>query len=153
MEINREFLRAVNPALEELRARIGVDFVVFGSAPLYLFGVLEFAGLETLHDLDVAVGAGFAPTPDMEKVWFHDDPRQPLYKLRLSRLTADIGPAWPGREAIYARIFREAIEAGGFRFANLAITREWKDLMVKEYGREKDRLYLEKLEAFLAKER
>lgn len=153
MEINRKFLEAITPALIELETKIGKDFVVFGSAPLYLFGVLEFDGLDVLNDLDVAAGGSFMATPDMEKVLFHDNSHQPLYKIRLGGLGIDIGPVWPGREAFYARIFRDASEAGGFRFASLETVREWKELMVKEYGRQKNRDYLERLEAFQKAER
>lgn len=148
MEIDRKFLKVLTPALEELKAKIGADFVVFGSAPLYLYRVLEFEGPESLHDLDITAGEGFMPSPEMERVLFHDDSDQPLYKIRLGGLDVDIGPVWPGREYLYRKIFAEAVEVDGFRFASLEMVRVWKEQMVEEYSREKDKKYLEMIDDF-----
>lgn len=151
MEINHKFLEAVSPVLSELREKLGCDFVVFGSAPLYLLGVVGFRGLEDLNDLDIAVGDDFAPTEEMREVLFHDNPAQKFYKLSAGGINVDIGTVWPGREKIYEKIFSNAFEYGGFRFASLNVVRGWKEMMVREYGREKDKAYLEKIRQFQAR--
>jgi ribosomal protein S18 acetylase RimI-like enzyme len=119
MQINRKFWRALSPALSELKQKINCDFVVFGSAPLYLWGVLPFEKAADLNDLDIAVGDDFVPPEEMQEVLFHDDPRQKLYKISIRGVNVDIGAAWPGREKIYEKIFNSAIEVDGFKFAGL----------------------------------
>lgn len=148
MQMNQKFWQKIEPVLSELAGRIGTDFVVFGSAPLYLFGVLEFDESSGLNDLDIAVREGFAPPSEAREVLFHDDPKQKLYKIRLGGIDIDIGSAWPGREKIYAEIFVSCCEVGNFKVASLAVVRKWKEMMVTEYGREKDKVHLAKLAEF-----
>lgn len=148
MEINQRFLEIVSPILSELREKIGCDFVVFGSAPLYLLGVVDFDKTKGINDLDVAVGEDFVPSAEMREVLFHDDPAQKLYKIDIGGINIDIGPAWPSRERIYEKTFSSAFECGGFRFASLNVVKQWKEVMVREYGREKDKVYLEKIRQF-----
>ncbi len=136
------------PVLSELRKKIGCDFVVFGSAPLYLLGVVGYDKAAGINDLDVAVGEDFAPGEEMREVLFHDNPMQKLYKLDIGGIPVGIGPVWPGREKIYEKIFSNAFECGGFRFASLNVIRQWKEMMAREYGREKDKAYLEKIRQF-----
>lgn len=148
MQINRKFLGILLPILSELKEKMTCDFVVFGSAPLYLLGVLDFSKLENINDLDIAVGDDFIPSGETQEVLFHDDPRQRFYKIEIGGINIDIGPAWPGRERIYEKIFSSAFEVEGFRFASLNVVKEWKEIMVQEYGREKDQCYLEKIYEF-----
>ena len=51
--MNQEFFNKIKPVLIKLEEKIGSDFVIFGSVPLYLIGVLEFDG--EFNDLDIAV--------------------------------------------------------------------------------------------------
>jgi hypothetical protein len=153
MQINQKFLESIWPVLRALQEKIGSDFVVFGSAPLYLYGVLEFTGGEKLNDLDVVAGNGFTAGGEFQEVLFQDDSRQKLYKMQLQDVSIDIGLAWPRWEEIHARIFREAQAVDGFKFASLEVIKEWKERMVKEYGREKDCRYLEKIRSFQQTER
>jgi len=148
MQINQKFWECLSPVLSELKQKINCDFVVFGSTPLYLLGVLDFERIENLNDIDIAVGDDFVSSEEMQEVYFHDEPNQKLYKILIQGINVDIGPAWPGREDIYDKIFRDSFEVGGFKFASLNTVREWKELMVKEYGREKDRNHLEKIKDF-----
>ncbi|MDP2951156.1 MAG: hypothetical protein Q8N55_02105 [bacterium] len=145
MKINQDFLKAILPTLLELKNKLKGDFVVFGSAPLYLLGILEF---KKLNDLDIAIKDEFAIPKEAELVIFANDQRQKLYKLQIGDIKVDIGPAWPGREDIFKRIFQNPTIISGIKFANLGIVQEWKELMVKEYGREKDKEHLEKIRKY-----
>lgn len=152
MEINRVFLNTILPVLAELGKKINCDFVVFGSAPLYLFKVLDFKDGEKINDLDLVVGDDFMPNKyDFEIVFFHDNPEQKFYKINIQGINIDIGSAWSGRERIYGKIFQSPFEFSGFKFANLSVIREWKELMVREYGREKDKRYLEMIQEYVRK--
>lgn len=148
MQINRKFWEALSPALSELKRKINCDFVIFGSAPLYLWGVLPFEKAADLNDLDIAVGDDFMPEGEMREVLFHNDPRQKLYKISIRGINVDIGAAWPGREKIYEKIFNSAVEVEGFKFASLDVVREWKEMMIEEYGREKDRNHLAEIREY-----
>jgi len=148
MEINKEFLKIILPVLEELKNKLKGDFVVFGSTPLYLFGVLEF---KELHDIDIAVRDESIIPSGAKLILFADNPKQRLYKFRVKDINIDIGSAWPGQEEIFNRIFQDPIIIEGIKFANLDIIREWKELMVKEYDRQKDKDHLEKIKIFKEK--
>lgn len=148
MQINRKVWEALSPALSELKRKINCDFVVFGSASLYLWGVLPFEIAADLNDLDIAVGDDFVPFGEMREVLFHNDPRQKLYKISTQGINIDIGAAWPGREKIYEKIFNSAVEVEGFKFAGLDVVREWKEMMIEEYGREKDRNHLARIQEY-----
>lgn len=148
MEINRKFLKSIRPILKELKERLSCDFVVFGSAPLYLAGVLDFGGRKDLNDLDIVLrDEAFIPE-DAERVLFHNDPRQAIYKLKVKGVPVDMGAPWPGRKRIHKRIFKDPIIVEGFKFANLEVVRQWKELMVKEYDRDKDRTFLKKMKEY-----
>jgi GNAT superfamily N-acetyltransferase len=151
MEINRVFLENILPVLMELKKKIDCDFVVFGSAPLYLFKVLDLKDVEKINDLDIIVGDDFVPDDDFQVVFFHNNPEQKFYKINIQGINIDIGSAWPGREKIYGKIFQSPFKFSGFKFANLSVIREWKGLMVREYGREKDKRYLEMIQEYVRK--
>jgi len=147
MNINKEFLKIVLPVLTELKQKLKGDFIVFGSAPLYLFGILEF---KELNDLDIAVKDESIIPSEAKLVIFENNPKQKLYKLQLGDIKVDIGPAWPGRETIFDQMFQNPIIIEGIKFANLDVVQEWKELMVKEYGRQKDKEHLEKIKSHKA---
>jgi len=148
MQINQKFWQKIEPALAQLADMIGPDFVVFGSAPLYLLEVLDFDGTSDFNDLDIAVREGFVAPAGAREVLFHNDPRQKLHKMHLGGIDIDIGSAWPGREEIYTHIFVSYYEIRGFKFASLPVVKEWKKMMVREYGREKDQSHLAKIAEF-----
>ncbi len=68
MKINQEFFNYIKPYLIKFREKIGDDFVVFGSAPLYLLGVVKFDG--EINDLDISVKDLLKITNDFEEVTF-----------------------------------------------------------------------------------
>jgi len=148
MKINQFFLEKISPILTELKQKIGTDFVVFGSAPLYLFGVLEFAEETKINDLDIAIKNERDIPKEAQVVFFHNDPKQKFYKLLIKNVNVDIGTAWPGQERYFKKIFKNPVIIKGFKFANLSICQEWKELMVKKYDREKDKYYLSKIQEF-----
>lgn len=55
MDINQKFLKAIKPPLEILRQKMRGEFVIFGSSPLYLLGILKFKGIGAFNDLDIAI--------------------------------------------------------------------------------------------------
>ncbi|MFZ4648307.1 MAG: hypothetical protein ACOYMB_01580 [Patescibacteria group bacterium] len=142
MQINQAFLEYIEPYLIKLREKIG-DFVVFGSAPLYLYGVVEFNG--QINDLDVYVEDEKMIPSDAQKVTFHKDNQQNLYKIIIDDLDVDIGGYWPGYGGILTRINSGPYIINSFKFANLDIVEEWKKEMVRKYDRQKDKDYLEKI--------
>ena len=148
MQINQDFFNKIHPTLLGLKEVLGVDFVIFGSAPLYLIGVLDFQPETALNDIDIAVQNENDIPKDARVVLFHDDPNQKLYKLSINNVTIDIGYAWSGQEEYFKKIFINPIIVESFKFANLDICEEWKELMVKKYNREKDKYYLEKIREF-----
>ncbi len=149
MTINQKFLGRVEQVLGELKEKLKSDFVVFGSAPLYLLGVLEFK--EDFNDLDIAIrDLSFVPK-DAKQVCFRGDPNQKLYKIKIKDIFVDIGSAWPGQEEIFEKIFTNPIVVKGFKFANLDVCEEWKESIVKKYGREKDKIHLQKIKEYKLK--
>jgi hypothetical protein len=148
MNVNQEFFNKIRPTLLELEKIIGPNFVIFGSAPLYLLGVLDFNQETTFNDIDIAVQSEKEIPKNAEVVLFHDDPNQKLFKLSINNINTDIGYAWPGQEKYFKKIFKDPIIVDDFKFANLNICQEWKGLMVEKYNREKDRYYLQKIKEF-----
>lgn len=145
MDINKKFLKVVLPVLKELQQQLKGDFVVFGSAPLYLFSILEF---KELNDLDIAVKDKAIIPSEARLVIFEDNPKQKLYKLQIGNIKVDIGPAWPGRENIFNRIFQNPVVIDDIKFANLDAVQEWKKLMIKEYNRQKDKDHLKRIKTY-----
>ncbi|MDD5738721.1 MAG: hypothetical protein PHY72_02215 [Candidatus Pacebacteria bacterium] len=148
MRINQEFFNKIYPTLSELKKIIGPNFIIFGSAPLYLLGVLDFNQESRLNDIDIAIRDEEIVAPNAQIVLFHEDPRQKLYKLSINNINVDIGGPWPGQEEYFEKIFKDPVIVDGFKFANLNICQEWKELMVGKYNREKDRYYLQKIKEF-----
>jgi len=147
MNINKDFYNYIKPILIKLREKIGNDFVVFGSAPLYLFGVVKFN--DKINDLDVfSKDISIIPI-DAKEVIFHGDKNQKLYKILIDDMEVDIGFAWPGYVNIFEKIYENPVVIDDFKFANLDAVKEWKKMMVKKYDRKKDEKYLQKIEEYL----
>lgn len=125
---------------------MGNNFVVFGSAPLYLYGVVEFTG--RINDLDVFVEDLAIIPSDAEVVTFHKNLDQKLYKITVNDLEVDIGSHWPGYEDFLSGMKTDFVIVEGFKFASLDIVEGWKTEMVKRYDRQKDKDYLAKIKAF-----
>jgi hypothetical protein len=150
MIFNRQFLNSIEPVLSRLKTIFGDDFVVFGSAPLYLLDIIN-SGDKHLNDLDIAV-RDLRNIPDEAiKKTFQKNPDQILYQLKIDGVKIDIGTCWPGQEDFFARIFHDPIVANGYKFADLLVVKEWKEKMVKEYQREKDMEYLKRINDFLTR--
>jgi len=148
MEINRKFFKTISPVLFELQEKMKGDFVVFGSTPLYLFGVLEFKDPKRFNDLDLVVKDKSIIPPEAEVVFFRQDPKQKLYKIKIRNIEVDIGGLWSGRKKFFGKIFQNPVIVDGIKFANLNVVQEWKELMVKEYGQQKDKDHLKRIKAY-----
>lgn len=149
MEINQDFFNYIKPYLIKLRDKIGNDFIVFGSAPLYLLGVVDFSG--KINDLDVNVFNKSVVPSDAQEVTFHKNQDQKLYKIFIDDMGVDIGISWPGYGDFLDKIRSNPVIVDGFKFANLDIVEDWKKEMVKRYDRQKDKDYLVKIQAFREK--
>lgn len=146
MAINQEFYDYIKPYLVKLSEQVGEGFVVFGSAPLYLLGVVPFVG--RINDLDVVLLDEAVIPPDVQTVTFHHDPSQKLYKIYIDDLEVDMGVRWPGYEDFTDKIKSDPIVIDGFKFASLEVVEAWKWEMVERYDRQKDKDYLEKILEF-----
>lgn len=151
MFIKEEFFDRIESVLVELKEKLKSDFVVFGSGPLYLLGVLELNKDSDFNDLDIAVRDASAIIKEAKTVYFRGDPNQKLYKIKIKGIDVDIGSAWPGQEEIFEKIFEDPVVVKGFKFANLDVCQKWKELMVEKYNREKDKLHLEKIKEYRLK--
>jgi len=152
MNINHKFFEAIKPILNELKQKIGDGFVVFGSSPLYLLGVLPFDDLGDLNDLDLALEENVRIPEEAKQVTFQGNPDQKLYKLTIDGVEVDMGKIWPGQEDYFYKLFENPILVDGFKFANLNISKEWKEKMIEKYGRQKDKEFLEKIDQFLSRQ-
>ena len=149
MKINKTFFNEIEPILIQIKEKIGNDFVVFGSAPLYLLGVVDYN--KKINDLDIAVkDKGIIPKEAKEST-FQKDPDQKLYKIIINNMEIDIGTCWKGQEDYFYKLFEDPIEINGFKFVNLKITEEWKKVMVDKYDREKDKIHVEKIKNYKIK--
>jgi len=146
MEINQEFYDYIKPYLVKIQAKIGGDFVIFGSAPLYLLGVVKFDG--KINDLDISVKNSEDIPKDAQIVTFHKDQNQKFYKIVIDDIEVDMASLWPGQEYFFNKIHTNPVVIEEFKFANLEVVKEWKREMVKKYNRLKDKEYLEKIENF-----
>lgn len=144
--INQEFFNYLKPYLKKLKEQIGADFVVFGSTPLYLLGVVEFNG--KINDLDVCLKDISKVPKDTRKVTFQGQELQNFYKLKIDDMDVDIGGIWPGYEDFFDKIFTNPVVVDGFKFANLEVVKAFKEKMYQEYKREKDKKYLEKIKQY-----
>lgn len=146
MNINQDFFNYLRPYLIKLQQKIGSDFIIFGSAPLYLLSVVEFNG--EINDLDISV-KDISVIPDYaEKVTFQKNQNQIFYKIVIDDMEIDIASLWPGGDDFFNKIHSNPIVIDNFKFANLDIVEDWKKEMVKKYGRQKDKEYLEKIKKF-----
>jgi len=145
MKINNDFYNYIKPYLVKLQEKVG-DFVVFGSAPLYLLGIVKFTG--KINDLDVNLFNESQVPIDAQPVTFHKDENQKLFKIIIDDLEVDMGISWPGYGDFLERIRSNPIIIDGFKFANLDVVEEWKKEMVKRYDRQKDKDYLVKIEEY-----
>lgn len=148
MEINNEFYNAIKPTLIKLREKIGNEFVIFGSTPLYLIGVLEFKGLEQFNDLDIAIKEKSLIPPEAKKVTFQGNQNNNFYKITIDNINIDVGTYWPGQKKYFNKFFINPIIIDGFKFVNLSTIKEWKTLMVEQFNRKKDKKYLEKIQGY-----
>jgi len=146
MIINKKFLKIIKPILTQLKNKIGDDFIVFGSVPLYLFGVINFD--KSINDLDIAIKDKKVVPREAKEVTFQKNPNQKLYKFKIDNIEIDIGACWKGQESYFYKLFENPIEVEGFKFANLEILEEWKKIMVKKYNREKDKIFLKKIREY-----
>ncbi len=151
MNINKRFFNSIKPILIKLKKRIGNEFVIFGSAPLYLLGILKFKDLKNFNDIDIAIKDILIIPKEAETVMFQNNPNQKFYKIKIDNINIDIGPGWPGEERFFSKLFRNPINIEGFKFVNLDTTEEWKEYMYKKYNREKDKKYLEKIKKYKTK--
>jgi len=142
MNINQEFYNYIKPYLIKLKERVD-DFIVFGSAPLYLLGVVEFSG--KINDLDIYLFDESQVPADAQIVTFHKDQNQKLFKIFIDDMEVDMGVSWPSYGDFLERIRSNPIVIDGFKFANLDVVEEWKQEMVKRYDRQKDKDYLVKI--------
>jgi hypothetical protein len=145
-QINRDFYNYLKPYLVKLRQLIGDDWIVFGSAPLYLLGVVEFAG--KVNDLDVNLRDVLRIPVDAQVVTFQGNKEQRFHKIFIDDLEVDIGTAWPGFGGYMENIYEDPIVVDGFKFANLDIVEQWKEEMVRRYDRKKDKDYLVKINEY-----
>jgi hypothetical protein len=144
--MNEEFFKTIEPILIKLRDKIGDDFIVFGSALLYLLGVVEFDG--AINDLDITVRDVSIIPDEAAEITFHKE--QKLYQLKIDGIKVDIGTLWPGFEKYFKKIFEDPILYKGFKFANIDIVEDWKIEMVRLYDRQKDKEYLKKIKDYRA---
>lgn len=144
--MNYEFYNYLKPYLIKLQEVIGNDFVVFGSAPLYLYGVVPFVG--KINDLDVFTKDESIIPSNAQVVTFHKNINQKMYKISIDDLVVDIGPSWLGYEEYINKYYTDPIVVDGFKFANLNVIEEWKREMVNKYDRQKDRDYLQAIREF-----
>ena len=149
MEIDYIFFNKIKPILTKLKNKIGDDFIIFGSATLYLLKVVDYN--ENINDIDIAVKNKNIIPKDAKKVLFRNDPNQELYKLTIDNIKVDIGSVWKGQEDYFHKLFDSPIEVDGFKFVNLKTLEEWKEKTFKKYGREKDGKYLEKIQEYKKK--
>ncbi len=120
--------------------------MVFGSAPLYLLGVVDFK--KGFNDLDISIRDIANIPSSAQVVAFHNNPAQKFYKIKIDGMNIDIASSWPGYEEFFEKIFTQPIILEGFKFANLDIVEEFKNEMVKKYNRQKNKDYLEKIKQF-----
>lgn len=140
------FFEYLQPYLLKLKERVGDNFVVFGSAPLYLYGIVKFDG--KINDLDISLKDTKDIPNDAQIVTFHKDKNQLFYKITINDLNIDMCSLWSGYEYYFNKIHSDPVVINGFKFANIDIIREWKELMVNKYNRQKDIDYLEKINNF-----
>jgi hypothetical protein len=146
MKINQDFFNYIKPYLVKIREKVGDNFVVFGSAPLYLLGVIKFNG--KINDLDISVKNSGDIPKDAQVVTFHKDQNQKFYKIIIDDIEVDMASLWLGQEYFFNKIHTNPIIVEEFKFANLEVVTEWKREMVKKYNRLKDKEYLEKIDNF-----
>ena len=146
MPLNQSFLDFIKPYLTKIRDKVGDDFVVFGSAPLYLLGVVEFK--DKINDLDISLRNPASVPADAAAVTFHKDQNQKFYKMIIDGLEVDMASLWPGQEYFFNKIHDTAFSVDGFKFASLDVVEEWKQEMIRKYDRQKDKDYLRQIQEF-----
>lgn len=149
MKINRDYFDAIKPILEKLKDQVDGEFVLFGSASLYLLGILEFKGLDKIHDLDVTLDGSLRRKDGVQVVHFEDDPNKPLYKITINGVNIDIGTKWLGQDAWFRKVFSDPIVVDGFKFANLQAVLDFKRMNVSKYNRGKDKDAVARIEKYL----
>ncbi|MEA2020574.1 MAG: hypothetical protein U9M98_02540 [Patescibacteria group bacterium] len=149
MKINWDYFEKIKPILRKLCRKVEGDFVVFGSAPLYLFGALKFEGLGNMHDLDILLDGHVKNSAIEKTVYFENDKNQKLYKLSIDGVNIDVGTLWPGHEEWFEKVFENSQEINGYKFASLETVLEWKKRNIKKYDRKKDKEAIARIKKFL----
>ena len=81
MKINQEFFEFIEPGLKAIKEKIGDDFIVVGSAIMYLLGILEFKKGNFFHDLDIIVKNESSIPKEAVCTFFQNDPNKKLYRM------------------------------------------------------------------------
>jgi len=145
--INQEFFEYIKPFLLKLKEIAGEDFVIFGSAPLYLLNVVKFDG--HINDLDISVKEISQSIVDRGKeILFYNDPNQKFYQFEIDGMKIDVASMWPAYEPYFSEIFDNPICVDGFKFTNLDVVEGFKKDMAEKYDRQKDKDYLQKIADF-----
>lgn len=150
MPIDQDFVNAIKPIVTKLRNLVVGDFVLFGSAPLYLLGIRKFEGLGKMHDLDVTLDGHLKDENIAQVVYFENDPEQVLKKVTIDGFAVDLGCHWPGDDAYFNKIFDRPIISDGIKFANIDTVLEVKRNYAVKYNREKDRKAVAAIEEYLS---
>lgn len=148
MYIDKNFFNTIKPVLLKLRKEINDEFIIFGSTPLYLLGILEFKK-NKFNDLDIMVKNKSSIPPEAKEVTFQKNQNQKLYKLIIDNIKIDIGSLWPGQKKYFYKFFKDPIIIDNLKFANLNIIKEWKEMMIKKYSRQKDKNHLKKIKKYI----
>lgn len=154
MRINKYFFNTIKSVLVELKEKVGPDFVIFGSAPLYLLGVVEFD--KKINDIDIALKDVNNIPKEAQVVTFHGNAKQQFHKINIKDVDIDIGCEWKGwanQKGFFQKLFANPIEVEDFKFVNLDVIEEWKKDMIKNYNREKDKYYLQKIFEYRLKQK
>ena len=154
MKINKEFFNYIKPILVKLKSKIGNDFVIFGSTPLYLFGVVEFT--KEINDIDVALKDKVNLPSNAKVVTFQGDTNKKFHKINIDGVNIDIGcewEGWSGQKEFFKKLFKEQVVVDGYKFVNINVIEEWKKEMVKKYNREKDKKYLKQIKEYKTKQK
>ena len=143
MKINQNFFDYIEPVLKNIKRETKGDYMIFGSAILYLFDILEFKE-EDFHDIDVMVKSESSIPKEAKLFYFQNDKDKRLFKYFIGDFEVDFGGIWPETEGFFRRALDNTIEINGYRFVSLKMLQEWKEMI----GREKDLLHVEKIKEF-----
>jgi hypothetical protein len=147
MKINQEFFDFIEPALKSLKEKTCGDFIVFGSAVMYLLGILEFKKEGFFHDLDIMLKNQSNIPKEAALTYYQGDKNRKLYRIYLEGFEIDIGGQWPETKEFFERSFDDPLIINGYKFISLDKLQEWKEMM----ARPKDLKHVEKIKEFKKK--